>query len=88
MNTYPPEIEQTMRRFYNSLNEKDRRAYAAVEVAKLGYGGASYIGGLLGCDPKTIKRGQHDLAESAVASGKRIRQPGGGRKKKSPTSPA
>jgi len=25
---YPPEAEETMRRFYNSLSEKDRRRYA------------------------------------------------------------
>ena len=32
-----------MRDFYDSLSEKDRRRYAAIEAEKLGYGGASYI---------------------------------------------
>ena len=40
---YSPEIEQAMRSFYDSLSEKDRRRYAAIEVAKLGYGGVEYI---------------------------------------------
>ena len=70
-----------MQQFYRSLNERDRRAYAAVEVAKLSYGGASYICNLLGCDPKTIKRGQRDLSMPSEGSEGRFRQPGGGRKK-------
>ncbi len=32
-----------MRDFYDSLSEKDRRRYAAIEAEKLGYGDASYI---------------------------------------------
>ena len=70
-----------MQQFYRGLNERDRRAYAAVEVAKLGYGGASHIYHLLGCDPKTVKRGQRDLSALTERSDNRIRQPGGGRKK-------
>jgi hypothetical protein len=46
---------------YRCLREHDRRLYAAVEAAKLGHGGTDYIAGLLGCDPKTIRHGQHDL---------------------------
>ena len=32
---YPVEIEKQMRNFYNSLSEKPRRCYAAVEATKL-----------------------------------------------------
>ena len=81
MNAYPEAVEQHMQQFYRSLNERDRRAYAAVEVAKLGYGGASYICNLLDCDPKTIKRGEQDLLAPSDSFKDRIRQPGGGRKK-------
>lgn len=81
MKAYPLPVEQQMQQFYRSLNERDRRAYAAIEVAKLGYGGASYICNLLGCDPKTIKRGEQDLSSPPACSEGRIRQPGGGRKK-------
>ena len=50
-------------RWSDSLSEKDRRRYAALEAAKLGHGGADYIATVLGCDPKTIRHGQHELAD-------------------------
>lgn len=37
------EEEKRMRAFYNSLSEKDRRHYAALEAARIGYGGITYI---------------------------------------------
>ena len=77
---YPPEIESQMRNFYNSLSEKDRRRYAAVEVTKLGYGGIAYISNILQCDEKTITRGQSDLATELSSETKRVRQKGAGRK--------
>jgi hypothetical protein len=58
---FPAEVEQAMKVMYRSLWENDRRRYAAVEAAKLPHGGVEYIAGLLGCDPKTIRRGQQDL---------------------------
>ena len=60
--TYPPEIEQAMRGFFEALPERDRRLYAALEVAKLGRGGLTYLTDILGCDPKTIRRGKAELA--------------------------
>src|SRR4051812_11344958 len=59
--TYSPEIEHSMRMFHDSLPEKDRRRYAAIEARKRGHGGTEYISTLLGCDPKTTRQGQHDL---------------------------
>ena len=50
-----------MKRLYESLSEKDRRRYAAVEAGKLGHGGNAYISHLLGCDPNTIRRGMQEL---------------------------
>ena len=58
---YSPEIEHSMRMFHDSLSEKDRRRYAAIEAAKLGHGGTEYISTLLGCDPKTIRQGLSEL---------------------------
>lgn len=52
-----------MRALYLSLRENDRRRYAAIEAAKLGHGGTEYICGVLGCDPKTVRRGTDDLGE-------------------------
>lgn len=60
---YPDEVEQSMKVMYRSLWENDRRRYAAVEAAKLPHGGVDYIADLLGCDPKTIRRGQQDLED-------------------------
>lgn len=36
MQTYPPNIEVQMQQYYQSLSEKDRRRYAAIEAVKLG----------------------------------------------------
>ncbi len=49
---YSPEIEEQMRIVYNSLSEKDRRIYAAIEAQKLPRGGISYIAEVLGCARK------------------------------------
>jgi hypothetical protein len=77
---YKATIELEMRKFYNTLSEKDKRRYAAIEVMKLGHGGIAYIAQLLNCDPKTITQGIKDLELMPIESeySKRIRQPGGG----------
>ena len=62
---YRPETEEVMINFYDSLSEKDKRRYAAIEVKKLHYGGQKYISNLLGCDEKTIQRGLIDLDNEA-----------------------
>lgn len=54
-------VEEGMINFYDSLSEKDKRRYAAVEALKLPHGGKSYICALLGCDLKTIQQGISDL---------------------------
>ena len=74
--TYSPEIEHSMRMFHDSLSEKDRRRYAAIEAAKLGHGGMEYVATLLDCDPKTILQGQHDLDQLPDELGKRVRKKG------------
>lgn len=82
MQTYSPEIEQTMRKYYATLTEKDRRRYAAIEALKLDRGGQSYIARVLGCSEKTISRGIADLAAlpPEPQPDPRIRKAGGGRK--------
>lgn len=83
--TYPVNIETQMRNFYNSLSEKDRRRYAAIEAIKLGYGGASYICRILHCDDRTITRGQQELKTDLSNEEQRIRKSGAGRKFLLPT---
>jgi hypothetical protein len=60
---YPVEVEDSMRRLFESLSERERRLYAAVEAAKLGRGGIAYLATVLGCDEKTIRRGKRELVE-------------------------
>ena len=60
---YPPEVERAMRDLFDSLAERDRRHYAAVEAAKLGRGGLAYLARVLGCDEKTIRRGRRELVQ-------------------------
>ena len=75
MEAYAPEIERQMKRLFDSLTERDRRRYAAIEATKLGHGGIEYIAKILMCDPKTIRQGQ------AIWKERRNWTPGGFRKK-------
>jgi len=77
---YSPEIESQIFNFYNSLSEKDRRRYAAIEATKLGYGGVTYIRSILQCDDRTITRGLQELNAELSNESSRIRQSGAGRK--------
>lgn len=77
---YTPDIEKLMVNFYDSLSEKDRRRYAAIEAQKLGHGGDSYISQLLMCDDKTITKGEKDLMSNLSNEDDRVRKLGGGRK--------
>lgn len=87
MNAYTPELEMEMRAFYESLSEKDRRRYAAIEARKLGAGGQQYIASILGCERHTIATGAADLANPAALAQAGIRQAGGGRKASLETIP-
>ncbi len=58
---YSAQVEEYMQLFANSLNERDRRRYAAVEAEKLGHGGLQYICELLVIDPKTVREGQEEF---------------------------
>lgn len=58
---YAESIEVKMVHLYESLSEKDRRRYAAIEAEKLGHGGTEYVARLFQCDPKTIRRGSREV---------------------------
>jgi hypothetical protein len=74
---YLPEVERRMKALYKSLNERDRRRYAAIEADKLGYGGQAYISQLLGCDHKTLQRGLDEVDHPPDLPPGRIRKKGG-----------
>ena len=85
---YSLEIENTMRLFYDTLSEKERRRYVAVEAVKIGYGGQSYIASVVGCSRDTVARGIAELATLPdEATENRTRRPGGGRKKSAVSEP-
>ena len=78
---YSEESEKQMKSFFDSLNEKDRRRYAAIEAMKLGHGGQKYISSVLGCHFQTIMAGIDELKNGTETPEDRIRKPGGGKKK-------
>ena len=80
MHRYSPAIEEQMAALYQSLSEKDRRRYAAIEACKLGRGGLSYMARVLSCDRHTIAQGVQELADAAELQRSSIRRTGGGRK--------
>ena len=76
-------IETRIRDFAQTLSEKDRRRFAALEATQRGYGGIVYIAGVLGCSTKTLERGIKELdhLQDDPAAG-RVCRPGAGRKKR------
>lgn len=80
------EIEERYRQLGRSLNEFERRHWAATEAMKLGRGGLTIVSKALRISPNTIKRGIQEIAtgqaDSTSHTNSRIRKPGGGRKSK------
>lgn len=78
MESYAPPVERHMKALYDSLSEKDRRRYAAVEAEKLGHGGVQYIAELFACDPDTIRQGRADVDQLPTDGAEgRVRKKGG-----------
>lgn len=79
MTPYPAHVEAEMKKFYETLSEKDKRRYAAVESLKFGRGGLKYIVEVLGCNRRTILRGLKELKALPKGTGpqERVRKEGG-----------
>ena len=60
---YSTTIERHMQQLYDSLSEKDRRRYAAIEAEKLGHGGIRYVAELFEGDEATIRHGREDVEQ-------------------------
>jgi hypothetical protein len=73
---YPLDVERAMQEVFQSLDERDRRIYAAVEACKLGHGGIGYIARLFACDRKTIRRGLQELHQASSSPPGRSRKKG------------
>ena len=81
MQRYAERVERHMKLFYESLSEKDRRRYAALETEKFGHGGAEYVAQVVGCHPSTIRQGREDIAQLPEdAAADRVRKKGGTQK--------
>lgn len=80
-----PEQEDQVKAHYDTLNEKERRRFAASLSLSLAHGGCRYLGELLGCSESTITRGRSELRQLAQhgdpAEG-RVRREGAGQPKK------
>jgi len=70
-----------MNLFLSRLDEQQRRWYVAVEVEKLGHGGAEHMSKVTGMNVNTIRKGRREIAEDLrTRPVERVRLLGGGRK--------
>jgi transposase len=77
--------EVTIRRRFKlierHLDERMRRLVAAAEAEAVGFGGASVVARATGVSRRAIRIGARDLKEAPCGPSRRIRRPGGGRKR-------
>ena len=68
--------------FYVQLSEQQKRMYAGLKAMEAGYYGVSEVAQRLGIHINTIRRGKNELLKKIVPPANKVRQKGGGRKKK------
>ena len=68
------------------LDERQRRLLLGTEAAELGRGGVKAVAAATGAHPDTVARGRREV-EGQAAPQRRVRAPGGGRKKLAETDP-
>ena len=78
-----------MRKWHQTLSEKDQRRYAAMEALKRGHGGKRYIAQVVGGSRNTVTDGIQELKElpEGISYERRIRRVGGGRQRYEETYP-
>jgi hypothetical protein len=84
MRKYEEAMELLILDHYSRLTEPLKRQYAYLEAKKLGWGGQTYIRGLLGITYKTIRKGGREVENPTLNEQipvGRQRRRGGGRKK-------
>ena len=67
--------------FYSSLNERQKRHYAAQIALDLGHGGIKLVCNTFDVDPVTVRTGIAELCNKEILPEGQIRKAGGGRKK-------
>ena len=70
------------KKFFHTLNERQRRLFAATEANTLGWHGVLWVSQAFDIHPHTIREGKKELAQNQALSPGRVRREGGGRKKK------
>ena len=74
-------IAKSWLKFFNTLNESQRRWAAAVKAAEIGYGGISQLARSTGLSRTTITQGIRELKKKKLtAKSSHVRSKGGGRK--------
>ena len=87
------QLREQYRLIGGSLDERGRREWAASEAMALGHGGIALVHRGTGIVPSTIGKGVKELrgrraGEASAEGQRRVRQPGGGRRKKIEEDPA
>jgi len=72
------ELKRGLALLFNQLDEKQKRLYAGLEAAKLGYGGDKIVSEIFGIDPHTVSKGRQEILTGDFEK-ERIRKKGGGR---------
>ena len=67
--------------FFDKLDERQKRRYAAIEALSLGHGGQCAVQRAFGISRKTIIKGISEIKQGSGVPENRIRKKGGGRKK-------
>ena len=71
------------KQFFEELDERRKRLFAALEANELGYHGVTIVSKIYGIHPHTVRQGQKELLADQKLSAEQIRNSGGGRKKTS-----
>jgi len=69
------------KKFYQSLNERQKRHFVSLEAKSLGYGGIKFVSEIFQVSRATIQKGLKELAMDEQWPNGRVRKQGGGRKK-------
>jgi len=78
------QVQEKFRQCHRTLNERQRRQWAAAEALSLGRGGMTIVSLALRMSPNTIKKGMLELEKRRAGleddDDARIRRSGGGRR--------
>lgn len=82
MQRYTKEQEERLKKFYRTLNERDRRRFLSMESEILGHGSIKYLSNLFDVSERTINRGKIEFKklDPSKTDNERIRKGGAGKK--------